>query len=144
MTIIKRARVAATAVVVAGLLSAVGSSAALGAEVGFGSLFLNGHVVGTVVVFPAQLPPFGGVDPFYGVMGGATGQLGVAGVGPGSADYHGGDWAFNSVAWNTGKTPRLLTSAAAVLAARDAGEVTITRLPAKDFRCPITSTAVGG
>ena len=136
MTIVKRVRVAATAMVVAALLTAVGSSAALGAEPGFGQLYLNGQIVGTVVP-PAQVAAGSGLDPFYKVMGG---QLGVAGVGPGEPGYHGGDWEVFIVTWNT--TPYLLTSRAAVLAAGT--DVTITRAPKQDFRCPITSTAVGG
>jgi len=105
-------------------------------SVGFGHLFFNGSVVGTVVV-PADLPN-GGIDPFYGVTNGAAGQLGIAGVGPGSVDYHGGAWAFNSVTFNPGVTPYLLTSAQAVMAAASRGDLVVTRLPNKDFRCPVT------
>jgi hypothetical protein len=144
MTIIKRARVAATAVVVAGLLTAVGSSAALGAEPGFGQLWLNDQIVGTVVP-PAQVAPDSGRDPFYKVVDGASGQRGgVAGVGPGEPGYHGGDWQVWTVTFNSGVTRYVLTSKAAVLAAEAAGKVTIARAPAQDFRCPITSLAVGG
>jgi len=39
------------------------------------------------------------------------------------------------VSWNV--TPYLLTSEAAVLAADAAGDVTVTRVPANDFKCPI-------
>jgi hypothetical protein len=34
-------------------------------------------------------------------------------------------------------TPYLLTSEAAVLAAAAAGDVTVTRVPGNDFKCPI-------
>jgi hypothetical protein len=141
MTIVKRARMAATAVVVAGLLTAIGSQSALGAEPMFGKLFLNGQVVGTVIP-PAEVAFGSGRDPFYKVMGNVSGQLGVAGVGPGEPGYHGGDWQVFIVDWKT--TPYLLTSKAAVLSAEMAGNVKITRLEGADFRCPITSTAVGG
>ncbi len=139
MTVINRARVAATAMVVAGLLTAVGSQSALGAEPGFGNLFLNGHVVGTVVP-PAQVDPGSGRDPFYKVANGVSGQLGIAGVGPGEPGFHGGDWAVFTVRFNV--TPYLLTSGSAVVSAASKGDVTVTRQPAQDFRCPITSTAV--
>ena len=66
---------------------------------------------------------------------GAAGQKGVVGVAPGDQDYHGGHWAFHAVTF-TG-TPYLLTSEEAVLAAAAAGDVSITRLAANDFRCPI-------
>jgi hypothetical protein len=142
MTIIKRARVAATAVVVAGLLTAVGSSAALGAEPGFGQLWLNDQIVGTVVP-PAQVAPDSGRDPFYKVVDGASGQRGgVAGVGPGEPGYHGGDWQLFIVTWNT--TPYLLTSASAVATAATKGHISVIRDGEHDFRCPITSLAVGG
>jgi len=39
------------------------------------------------------------------------------------------------VTWNV--VPYLLTSEAAVLDAETAGDVTVTRVPEMDFRCPI-------
>jgi hypothetical protein len=139
MNIVKRARMAGMAMVAAGLLTAVGSQAALGAEPGVGKLYLNGQVVGTVVP-PAQVTPGSGQDPFYKVTNGASGQLGIAGVGPGEPGFHGGDWEVFTVTFNV--TPYLLTSGSAVAAAAANGDVTVTRQPAQDFRCPITSTAV--
>ena len=56
-------------------------------------------------------------------------------VAPGSPGYHGGRWAVYVVSWNT--SPHLLTSDEAVAAANAAGEVTITRMPAADFVCPV-------
>jgi hypothetical protein len=140
MNMVKRARMAGTAMVVAGVLTAIGAQSALGAEVGFGQLFLNGEVVGTVVT-PAVLPTGTGLDPFFKVTNGVTGQLGIAGVGPGSPDYHGGDWQVWTVTFKSGVTPYLLTSASAVAAAKAKGDVTVAR-GGPDFRCPITSTAV--
>ena len=106
-------------------------------EVGRGSLFLDGRVVGTVLP-PAQVAPGSGRDPFYKVTNGAAGQLGIAGVGPGDEGFHGGDWEVFSVTFKPGVTPTLLTSGAGVLGAESAGEVTVTRVPSADFRCPIT------
>jgi hypothetical protein len=105
------------------------------AAVGFGTLFFNGGTIQTVVA-PAAFPN-SGTDPFYKVTNGAAGQLGIAGVAPGSADYHGGAWAVNVVTFNSGIAPFLLTSAAAVQTAAAAGDVTVTRVPAADFRCPV-------
>ena len=107
------------------------------ATTGKGSLFHDGQVVGTVVV-PADVPPGSGNDPFYAVTNGASGQLGIAGVAPGDGPYHGGNWAFNAVTFRSGVTPYLLTSDEAVFAARDRGDVTVTRVPENDFRCPVT------
>ena len=105
------------------------------ATTGKGFLFHDGSVVGTVVV-PAHVAPGSGSDPFYKVTNGADGQLGIAGVAPGDGPYHGGDWQVWLVTFNV--TPYLLTSDEAVLAAEAAGDVTVTRAPDADFRCPTT------
>ncbi len=98
-----------------------------------GCCFYQGTVVRTVV--PPAAAPNDGRDNFYAVMGGVAGQKAVVGVAPGDTDYHGGDWAFHSVTWSV--APYLLTSETAVLAAAAAGDVTITRIPVNDFKCPI-------
>jgi hypothetical protein len=104
-----------------------------GAGASKGQLYFDGEVVRTVVV--SAPVPGGGRDPFYMVQGGVAGQLGIAGTGPGSPGYHGGSWAVDVVTWNV--SPYLLTSEAAVLAAEGAGDVTVTRTPGADFRCPV-------
>src|SRR5437870_4862727 len=102
-----------------------------------GQLFHDGAVVGTVVT-PAPIAAGSGTDPFYNVTNGAAGQLGIAGVAPGDGPYHGGDWQVWLVTFKDGVTPYLLTSDEAVVAAQAAGDVTVTRAAAADFRCPIT------
>jgi hypothetical protein len=121
------------AIAAAGLLAALPA----GATTGKGQLFHDGSVVGTVVV-PAPIAAGSGTDPFYEVTNGADGQLGIAGVAPGDGPYHGGSWQVYVVTFNSGVTPYLLTSDEAVLAAQAAGDVTVTRSPDADFRCPIT------
>src|SRR5919199_4721674 len=106
------------------------------ATTGKGQLFHDGAVVGTVVT-PAPIPAGSGTDPFYNVTNGAAGQLGIAGVAPGDGPYHGGSWQVYLVTFNGGITPYLLTSDEAVMAARDAGDVTVTRAGEADFRCPV-------
>ena len=98
-----------------------------------GCCFYDGGEVRTVV--PPAANPNEGVDNFYAVMEGAGGQKAVVAVAPGDADYHGGKWAFHLVTWNV--APYLLTSEDAVLAAEEAGDVTITRIATNDFKCPI-------
>src|SRR5262249_61092878 len=88
----------------------LGAAPAL-ATTGNGELFLNGHVVGTTVT-PAALP-HGGIDPLYEVTNGVAGQLGIAAVGPGTGDYHGGRWAVSTLTFNQGVAPVLLTPPAA-------------------------------
>jgi hypothetical protein len=96
--------------------------------------FYEGQEVRTVV--PPASTPQEGRDNFYAFPNGAAaGQKGVVAVVPGDRDYHGGHWAFHAVTFNV--APYLLTSEDAVLAAADAGDVSITRVPANDFRCPI-------
>jgi hypothetical protein len=123
----------AAATTVAALVVAIPAMATTGK----GFLFHDGAVVGTVVV-PAHVPAGSGTDPFYNVTNGADGQLGIAGVAPGDGPYHGGDWQVWLVTFNEGVTPYLLTSDEAVVAAQAAGDVTVTRAPDADFRCPIT------
>jgi hypothetical protein len=123
----------AAATAVAALVVAIPAMATTGK----GFHFHDGAVVGTVVV-PAHVPAGSGSDPFYNVTNGADGQLGIAGVAPGDGPYHGGDWQVWLVTFNEGVTPYLLTSDEAVVAAQAAGDVTVTRAPDADFRCPIT------
>ncbi len=98
-----------------------------------GCCYFDGTVVRTVV--PPAATPQEGTDNFYAIVGGVAGQKGVVAVAPGSPGYHGGHWKFFSVTWNV--APYLLTSEAAVLAAQTAGDVTVTRVPEMDFKCPI-------
>lgn len=129
-----RAKIAlATAALITTLVVAVPALATTGK----GSLFHDGAVVGTVVV-PANVPAGSGTDPFYNVTNGAEGQLGIAGVAPGDGPYHGGNWQVWLVTFDDGVAPYLLTSDDAVAAAEAAGDVTVDRAAAADFRCPIT------
>jgi hypothetical protein len=127
----------AVLVVAAAVLAAAAPAAASTASVG--QLFLNGSVVGTTVT-PAQVPAGTGTDPFYKVTNGVSGQLGIAGVGPNAGPYHGGDWQVFLVTFNSEVTPFPLTSADAVATAEALGQVTVTRAPTDDFRCPVTQS----
>lgn len=102
-------------------------------NVGRGQLYYNGAIVRTLV--PPSNLPHPGTDDFYAVVDGADGQLGVAAEAPGDPGYNGGAWAFHEVVWNV--PPYLLTSEADVLDAEMLGDVTVTRITANDFRCPI-------
>lgn len=93
------------------------------------TIYLDGQLVRTIV--PPAAAPKQGVDDFYKVPG--TG--GVAAVGPGDKGYHGGKWAVHEVEFTV--DPYKLKSEAAILAAETAGDITITRVAADDFKCPI-------
>ncbi len=105
------------------------------ASAGKGVLFHDGGTIRTVVV--SAPVPGGGTDPFYSVTNGVDGQLGIAGVAPGDGPYHGGSWEIFTVTFNGGVTPYLLTSDEAVFTAEAAGDVTVSRNAAADFRCPV-------
>jgi len=100
-----------------------------------GRLYLDGGIVRTHVV--NENLPQGGTDPLYQVTNGVTSQLGIAADGPGDPNYHGGAWAVYTVTFNSGVTPYLLTSEEDVAQAEAEGDVTITRHPELDNRCPI-------
>src|SRR5712664_1786622 len=121
--------------VVATFVLALPVGSVFAATPGFGNLYFNGTIVRTVV--PPAAFPNAGLDNFYKVTNGATGQLGIASVAPGSLDYHGGHWKVFTVTFNIGETPVLLTSEQAVLSAENTGMVAVTRNSAADFLCPI-------
>ena len=110
-------------------------SASADPKAGFGQLFYDGDVVGTVV--PPAAAPMQGKDNIYPFTNGAEGQLLVAAVAPGDTDYHGGKWAVHLVTWMVDVEPEILTSEAEVLDAHMDGDLTITRALEADFKCPI-------
>src|SRR5256885_17165592 len=91
-------------------------TSAFAATPGFGNLYYNGTIVRTVA--PPAAFPNAGRDNFYQVTNGATRQLGIASVAPGSSDYHGGHWKVFTVTFNSEITPVLLTSEPEVLSAQ--------------------------
>ena len=126
-------RKAIAAGVMVGVLMSLAAGPATAKE--FGSLYHDGTLVRTFGV-PAPTPQ-GGIDPLYSVTNGVEGQVGITAVAPGDVGYHGGRWAVYSVTFAGGVTPYLLTSDEAVLAAEMAGDVTVVRNAAADFRCPV-------
>src|SRR5438132_7527617 len=110
-------------------------TSAVAATPGFGHLYFNGSIVRTVV--PPAAFSNRCLDNFYTVTNGATGQLGIVAVAPGSPGYNGGHWKVFTVTFSSGITPVLLTSEQAVLSAQNAGMVTVTRNAAADFLCPV-------
>jgi len=117
------------------LIATILPSSASAAPPPRGRLYLDGEIVRTIAL-PASVP-HGGLDPLYQVTNGTSEQLGIAGVGPGDPDFHGGLWAVYTVTFNRGVTPYLLTSDEDVMAAEAAGDVTVTRQPSLDNRCPV-------
>src|SRR5207247_4765697 len=82
-------------------------TSAFAATPGFGNLYYNGTIVRTVV--PPAAFPNEGRDNFYKVTNGATGQLGIVAVAPGSSYYHGGHWKVFTVIFNSDISSVLIT-----------------------------------
>ena len=97
--------------------------------VGFGTLWYEGTMVGTVV--PPASSPMQGRENFYAVPD----QDAVIATAPGDKNYRGGKWAFHTVMVN--RDPGLLTSETEVLAAAARGDITVIRVPTMDFKCPV-------
>lgn len=120
-----------TGLVLTSLLVIASAAPTFAAKPPTGELWLDGQQVRTIV--PPAATPQAGRDALYIFPGGEQGP--VAAVGPGDEDYHGGKWAVWEVAVSNDGPP--LTSEADILAAVGAGDAVITRVGAKDFKCPI-------
>jgi hypothetical protein len=87
------------------------------------------------------VPDGTGTDPFAKFTNSTNAQqLGVAEFGPNDGnpgDSHGGRWAVYSVTWTSGDSSTLVTSWSQLQSLANAGQVTITRNPSADFRCPV-------
>ena len=98
-------------------------------NVGFGELYYEGEVVRTVVP-PAAMKKTGTDDLFL-----VPNQHPVIAVAPGDKEYRGGKWAVHLVEWVN--APYLLNSAEDVHAAYYGGDISLTRAPEADFKCPV-------
>jgi hypothetical protein len=104
----------------------------------FGAVYAHDEVF-RVFGNPASVADGTGTDPFAKFSNSTnSSQLGVAEFGPGDAgDSHGGRWAVYSVTWTNGDSSTLVTSWDQLVALADADQLTITRTPTADFRCPV-------
>src|SRR2546426_2696763 len=119
----------ASALLAAASLTSTASPALADSPVDRGTIWLDGVQVRTLL--PPSAFPNEGRDGFYRVPG--TG--GVAAVGPGSGDYHGGAWKVFDVTWSVAPYP--LTSAGGGPPAPAAREATITRGASAGVPCAI-------
>ena len=119
---------------IAGLFAtmAIPTSSVFATPTVFGELLYDG------VVYRTLVPPSEsklGLDAYYPIIGGVSGQLGIIAVAPGDVDYHGGHWAQYDVTFNV--APYQLNSEADVLTAESLGDVTIDRVTVEKFICPV-------
>ncbi|MBA2741838.1 MAG: hypothetical protein H0U46_07490 [Actinobacteria bacterium] len=97
--------------------------------------FYRGQVVSYFDFGRVKLQAGNKVAPLWAFTNGHQGQRNVIDTVPGRRDYT-PLWAVNMVTWTANETPRVLRSAAAVRAARRAGDVTIRAMPIV-VNCPV-------
>jgi len=113
-----------------------GTAAAAGQP--FGAVYIHDQVY-RVFGNAANVPDGAGTDPFAKFTNSAAAnQLGVAEFGPGDpGDSHGGRWAVYQATWTNGDPSTLVTSWDQLEALSQSGDLTLTRTPAANFRCPV-------
>ncbi len=115
------------------LAASAASAASLGPPTG--GFYVDGTAyvtIGTPTDISGTGAPASTFDTLYAIEGQS---LAVASSAPGDTDYNGGRWMRFQVTWNV--APYLLTSEEDVLAAADAGDVTIASSPDAEFVCPV-------
>lgn len=121
------------------LLAALAVAVAFAAPVGarsFGSIYANGDTYRTFVV-PQKVAPGTGTDPLYAFPETTLAdQYSVAQYAPGEGS-HGGFWQVWAVTFNDPADEVLVTSYQQIVDLHAAGEITITRNPDGDVRCPL-------
>ncbi|HSM38544.1 MAG TPA: hypothetical protein VK838_04360 [Candidatus Limnocylindrales bacterium] len=123
------------------LLVAVSATALAGGPPGIG-FYVDGQLYRTVGT-PTDFSNTGAPDSTYDKIFALGGDLrNVAEAKPGDRDYNGGRWMVLPITWI--QQPHQLTSAEEVYAARDAGELTIATVPAKQFLCPVIPLSSNG
>ena len=116
------------------LLTAFASTALAGGPPG-PAFYVDGELyrtVGTPTDFSGTGAPEHSFDTVYQFFGAITN---VASSAPGDRDYNGGRWMVIGATWNV--DPYDLFSEDGVLAAADAGDITLTAEPIKWFECPV-------
>lgn len=99
----------------------------------FGTVYAEGSAYRTFGT-PARVDPGTGTDPIIAFSN--FDQGGVAKYAPGKGS-HGGRWQVWVATWANPGDAHLLTDFDDVMALVNAGDITLQRMPAADFRCPI-------
>lgn len=103
----------------------------------FGTVYAEGDAYRTFGT-PAHVDPGTGTDPIISFSN--FDQGGVAKYAPGQGS-HGGRWQVWVATWVDPTDAHLLTDFDAVIALVTSGDITLQRMPAADFRCPILPNA---
>jgi hypothetical protein len=123
--------------VTGGLLAAVALAGPVGAR-DFGAVYANDAIY-RVFGNAANVPDGTGTDPFATFTNSMNpDQRGVAEFAPGSpTGHHGGRWAVYRATWTTGDSSELITSWSELQSYVTSGELSLVRVAAADFRCPV-------
>jgi hypothetical protein len=122
----------------AGLLAVLTVAAPVAAR-DFGAVYIDDAVY-RVFGNAAHVPDGTGTDPFATFTNSTNAdQRGVAQFAPGSpTGHHGGRWAVYRATWTASGDPsELVTSWGELQALITAGEISLVRDAAADFRCPV-------
>jgi hypothetical protein len=119
------------------LLAALVIAGPVGAR-DFGTVYID-DLAYRVFGNQANVPDGTGTDPFATFTNSTNpAQRGVAEFAPGSpTGHHGGRWAVYRAAWTNGDPSTLVTSWEQLQSLLAADQLTLTRVPAADFRCPV-------
>ena len=125
-------------IAIASALLVVASIAAPVSARTFGSVYVD-DMVYRVFGNPASVPDGTGTDPFATFTNSANPmQKGVAAFAPGTQDSHGGRWAVYRATFTAGgDATQLVTSWSELQSLVDAGQISLVRDAAADFRCPV-------
>src|ERR1051326_7600216 len=117
------------------LLSVLASSVAAGGppKLSFYIDDVQYRTVGTPTDFTNTGAPSFTFDKIYNL--GGNGLVNVADAKPGDTDFNGGRWAVYAVTWHV--TPWQMTNDGEVLAAAQAGDISISANPVKEFFCNV-------
>ncbi len=123
---------------VASALLVVAAAAGPASARDFGAVYANDlqyRVFGNA----ANVPDGTGTDPLATFTNSANAmQLGVAEFAPGTIGHHGGRWAvYRATFTGSGDAAQLVTSWSELQGLVAAGDVTLVRDAAADFRCPV-------
>jgi len=123
---------------VASALLVVGAAAGTVSARDFGAVYANDleyRVFGNA----ANVPDGTGTDPLATFTNSANPmQKGVAEFAPGTIGHHGGRWAvYHATFTGSGDATELVTSWSELQSLIDAGDITLVRDAAADFRCPV-------
>jgi hypothetical protein len=98
------------------------------------------RTVSTPTDFTNTGAPASTFDKIYAL---GPGLINVADAKPGDRDFNGGRWAVYGITWSQGVTPVQYTNDGQILAAAQAGLLTISASPVKEFFCSVSKVPPG-